>query len=62
MTFRLVTTPEPTTPTPEPSGFRTFRVLVYLDENRDGQMGAGEGVPGFFIQVLTPDGRRQLAQ
>jgi hypothetical protein len=62
MTFRLVTTPEPVTPTPEPSGFRTFRVLVYLDENRDGQMGAGEGVPGVFILVLTPDGRRQLAQ
>jgi hypothetical protein len=62
MTFRLVTTPEPTTPTPEPSGFRTFRVLVYLDENRDGQMGAGEGVSGFFVQVVTPDGRRQLAQ
>jgi hypothetical protein len=62
MTFRLVTTPEPITATPEPNGFRTFRVLVYFDENLDGVMGAGEGVPGFFVLVLTPDGRSQLAQ
>ncbi len=62
MTFRRVTIPDPLTPTPEPSGFRTFRVLVYLDENLDGQMGAGEGVTGFFVLVLTPDGQRQLAQ
>lgn len=62
MIFRLVTTPEPVTTTPEPGGFRTFRVLVYLDENLDLQMGAGEGVTGFFVLVLTPDGRRELAQ
>ncbi len=25
-------------------------------------MGAGEGVTGFFVQVLSPDGQRELAQ
>jgi hypothetical protein len=62
LTFRLITRPEPPTPTPEPEGFRTFRVLVYFDADLDGQMGAGEGVVGFFVLVLSADGRRELAQ
>jgi hypothetical protein len=43
-------------PTPTPQGFRTFRVLVYYDENEDNQLGAGEGVPGFFVRVLSSTG------
>lgn len=62
LTFRLVTRPDAPTPTPEPNGFRTFRVLVYFDSDQDAQMGAGEGVTGFFVQVVSPDGRRELAQ
>lgn len=62
LTFRLVTRPEPPVETPEPTGFRTFRVIAYLDADQDGAMGAGEGVTGFFIQVLSPDGQRGLAQ
>ncbi len=62
LTFRLVTRPETPTVTPEPSGFRTFRVIVYFDADQDGVMGAGEGVTGFFVQVLSPDGQRELAQ
>lgn len=62
LTFRLVASPEPVTATPEPNGFRTFRVLVYFDENLDGQLGAGEGVTGFFVVALTPDGNEALAQ
>jgi hypothetical protein len=59
---RLVTTPQPVTPTPKPGGFRTFRVLVYYDDNDDGQFGAGEGVPGFFVRVLMPESREELAR
>ncbi|MGC9348459.1 MAG: hypothetical protein ACP5JG_10005 [Anaerolineae bacterium] len=62
LTFRLVASPEPVAPTAEPNGFRTFRVLVYYDENMDAEMGAGEGVVGFFVLVLTPDGSEELAQ
>ncbi|MCD6286283.1 MAG: hypothetical protein J7M39_10275, partial [Anaerolineae bacterium] len=62
LTFRLVTRPEPPTATPEPNGFRTFRVIAYFDADQDGAMGAGEGVTGFFVQVLSPDGQRELAQ
>ncbi len=62
LTFRLITRPEPPTPTPEPEGFRTFRVLVYFDADLDAQMGAGEGVAGFFVLVLSADGSRELAQ
>jgi len=62
LTFRLVTRPESPTVTPEPNGFRTFGVLVYFDGDQDGAMGAGEGVTGFFVQVLSPDGQRELAQ
>jgi len=62
LTFRLVTRPSVATPTPEPSGFRTFRVVVYFDIDQDGVLGAGEGVTGFFVQVLSPDGRRELAE
>jgi hypothetical protein len=60
--FRLVASPEPVSPTAEPNGFRTFRVLVYYDENMDAEMGAGEGIAGFFVLVLTPDGNEELAQ
>jgi len=62
LTFRLVTRPSPATPTPEPSGFRTFRVVVYFDADQDGVLGAGEGVAGFYVQVLSPDGQQDLAQ
>ncbi len=60
--FRLITTPAPTTPTPTPTGFRTFRVLVYYDANGDGFAGAGEGVPGFFVSVRSPETRAELAR
>ena len=60
--FRLITTPAPTTPTPSPTGFRTFRVLVYYDANADAQPGAGEGVPGFFVSVLSPENKEELAR
>lgn len=60
--FRLITTPAPVTPTPELTGFRTFRVLIYYDENGDAQPGAGEGVPGFFISVLAPETKEELAR
>jgi len=36
--------------------------MVYFDANLDGQMGAGEGVTGFFVLVLSPDGSEELAQ
>jgi hypothetical protein len=62
LTFRLVTRPSPATPSPEPGGFRTFRVLAYVDTDLDGQMGAGEGVPGFYVLVLSSDGSVELAQ
>ncbi len=60
--FRLITTPAPLTPSPTPGGFRTFRVLVYYDSNLDGQVGAGEGVPGFFVSVLSPESKAELAR
>jgi len=60
--FRLVTTPPPPTRTPAPTGFRTFRVLVYYDANNDGLSGAGEGVPGFFVTVHSPETKAELAR
>ncbi len=60
--FRLVTTPPPPTRTPAPTGFRTFRVLVYYDVNNDGLLGAGEGVPGFFVTVHSPETKAELAR
>ncbi len=60
--FRLITTPAPVVPTPTPTGFRTFRVLVYYDANGDGQAGAGEGIPGFFVSVQSPETRAELAR
>lgn len=62
LSFRLITRPDPPTPTPEPSGFRTFRVQIYFDGNYDGQLGAGEGVTGFFVIVLSSDSSEELAQ
>ncbi len=62
LSFRLVTRPAPVTPTPMADGFRTFRILIYFDADSDGQMGAGEGVAGFFVQVLSADGSQELAQ
>lgn len=62
LTFRLLTTPAPLTPTPPPGGFRSFRFLVYYDGNRDGQFGAGEGVAGFFVRVLSPETGGELAR
>ncbi len=60
--FRLVTTPPPPTRTPAPTGFRTFRVIVYYDANNDGLPGAGEGVPGFFVAVHSPETKAELAR
>lgn len=60
--FRLVTTPPPPTRTPAPTGFRTFRVMVYYDANNDGLPGAGEGVPGFFVTVHSPETKAELAR
>ncbi len=54
LTVRPIKTPTPVVPTPTPPGFRTFRVLIYYDENEDNQLGAGEGIPGFFVRVLDP--------
>jgi hypothetical protein len=62
LSFRLLTRPDPPTLTPEPSGFRTFRVQVYFDGNYDGQMGAGEGVTGFYVVVLSSGSGEELAQ
>lgn len=62
LSFRLITRPDPPTPTPESSGFRTFRVLVYFDSNFDGQFGAGEGITGFYVSILASDGSGELAQ
>ncbi len=62
LSFRLVTRPELPTATPEPNGFRTFRVLVYFDADLDGQIGAGEGVTGFYVLAYSPDGQTELAQ
>lgn len=60
--FRLVTTPPPPTRTPVPTGFRTFRVIVYYDANNDGLPGAGEGVPGFYVTVHSPETKAELAR
>ena len=60
--FRLVTTPAPPTRTPPPTGFRTFRVIVYYDANNDGLRGANEGVPGFFVTVHSPETKAELAR
>ncbi len=62
LSFRLITTPPPIVPTPTPGGFRTFRVWVYYDANGDGQAGAGEGVPGFFVSVQSPETKAELAR
>ncbi len=62
LTFRLVTTPAPVVPTPTPTGFRTFRVLIYYDENLDSQAGAGEGIPGFFVRAVSPERDEELAR
>jgi hypothetical protein len=62
LSFRLITRPDPPTPTPAPSGFRTFRVQVYFDGNLDGQLGAGEGVTGFYVIILSSDSGEELAQ
>ena len=62
LTFRLVRRPERAGVEPTPGGFRTFRVVVFYDQVNDGEMGAGEGVPGMFVWVLSSDGREELAQ
>ena len=61
LNIRPLTTPPPLSPTPTPSGFRTFRVIIYYDSNGDGQFGAGEGVPGFFVRVMGASGIEELA-
>ncbi len=61
LSIRPLTTPPPMSATPTPSGFRTFRLVVYYDVNADGQFGAGEGVPGFFVRVLPASGGEELA-
>ena len=60
--FILITTPEPVAPTPTPGGFRTFQVRVYFDANQDEQLGAGEGIAGFFIRALAPEDNAELAR
>ncbi len=62
LTFQPLTTPAPITATPTPSGFRNFRLVIYYDDNADGQFGAGEGVPGFYVQVLDAYGSEELAR
>lgn len=62
LTFRALTTPPPIVPTPTPSGFRTFRVVVFYDLNNDGLFGAGEGIPGFFVRVLHAATGEELAR
>lgn len=62
LTIRPLTTPAAATPTPTPGGFRTFGVLVYYDGNQDGQPGAGEGIPGFFVRVLSTEDGTELAR
>ncbi len=61
LTFRPMTTPAPTTPTPTPGGFRTFRMVIFYDSNADQQFGAGEGVPGFYVRVLDAASSEELA-
>lgn len=62
LSFRPLTTPTPIAPTPTPSGFRTFRVIIFYDANNDGLFGAGEGIPGFFIRVLHAASGEELAR
>lgn len=62
LVFRRVLTPEPPTSTPAPTGTRTFRVTVFYDGNLDGQPGAGEGIPGFYVQVLSTQTGEELAR
>ena len=62
LSFRLVSQPDTSVPTGGPDGVRTFRVVIYLDENRDKQFGAGEGITGFFVMVLRPETKAELAQ
>ena len=61
LNIRALTTPPPLSPTPTPSGFRTFRVIIYYDSNNDGQFGAGEGVSGFYVRVMGASGVEELA-
>jgi hypothetical protein len=37
-------------------------VVIYYDENLDGQVGAGEGVAGFYVRVLAPENKAELAR
>ncbi|MFP4346099.1 MAG: hypothetical protein ACLFU8_15490, partial [Anaerolineales bacterium] len=60
--IRPLTTPAPLQATPTPSGFRSFRLVVYYDINLDGEFGAGEGVPGFFVRVLDASSGAELAR
>lgn len=62
LTINPLATPTPIAPTATPTGFRTFRVLIYFDENQDGQPGAGEGIPGFFVRTLSPESNAELAR
>jgi len=62
LSFHTLTTPPPVTPTPVPSGFRTFRLIIYYDGNNDGQFGAGEGIAGFFVRVLSSTTGEELAR
>lgn len=62
LSIRALTTPTPLAPTPTPSGFRTFRVIVFYDANNDGSFGAGEGIPGFFVRVLHATSGEELAR
>ncbi len=62
LTIQPMTTPAPSTPTAEASGFRTFRVTLYYDTNNDGQFGAGEGVSGIFIRITDFINGEELAR
>jgi hypothetical protein len=62
LSFRLVSQPDLPGPTGGANGVRTFRVVIYLDENRDKQFGAGEGITGFFVMALRPETKAELAQ
>lgn len=62
LTIRQLSTPEAVSPTATPTGFRSFRVLVYYDSNQDAQQGAGEGVAGFFVRVLSTQSSEELAR
>ncbi len=62
LTFQLLTTPVPVTPTPTPTGFRSFRFMAYYDDDLDGQPGAGEGIPGFYVRVLSVQTGEELAR